>query len=281
MNMKNETPEDQPVKRILVMLDPSAPGRRALRAAAGIAADLQAELLGLLVEDMNLFRLASLPFTREINLFTGSKEDFPPSSLAQGLQAQAERLRRNLAAAAQQRQVSWSFRVTRGEIVAEVMTVMPQVDILIIGRPRQSLPSRLRLTSHDLGRRSGSQQERPKAAGHYPVMAYFNGSPSSLRGMDTAGLLARDNGGSLRIILPLGNQPLLKELEQQVLQWMRQRHLKARLIYLAEVTIEKVVHLVNREHGSALVLGRDTFDLDQGSFSELLDLLPCPVVLVN
>ena len=54
------------IKRILVALDASAANRTALQTAALLASELQAELQALFVEDINLLRLAELPFAREV-----------------------------------------------------------------------------------------------------------------------------------------------------------------------------------------------------------------------
>ena len=54
------------IRRILVALDASRHSLAALEAAAELAARLKAELVGLFVEDIDLLRLAGLPFAREI-----------------------------------------------------------------------------------------------------------------------------------------------------------------------------------------------------------------------
>ncbi|MGB7837261.1 MAG: universal stress protein, partial [Terrimicrobiaceae bacterium] len=55
------------IRRILVALDASAHSRAALEAACELALGLDAELSGLFVEDINLLRLAQLPFASEIS----------------------------------------------------------------------------------------------------------------------------------------------------------------------------------------------------------------------
>ncbi len=55
-----------PIRRILVALDASGASLAALDAAARLAATLEAELLGLFVEDEDLLRLAGLPCAREV-----------------------------------------------------------------------------------------------------------------------------------------------------------------------------------------------------------------------
>ena len=58
-------------RRILVAIDTSPHGSAALEAAARLATELRAELEGLFIEDINLLRLAGLPFAREIQLGDG------------------------------------------------------------------------------------------------------------------------------------------------------------------------------------------------------------------
>ena len=62
------------VKRILIALDPSRRGQSALQAAAHLAAGTGAELAGLFVEDINLLRLAGLPFARELGMLADAAD---------------------------------------------------------------------------------------------------------------------------------------------------------------------------------------------------------------
>ena len=62
----SEAKPESSSRRILVVLDASPFGLEALEAAAGLAARLRAELQGLFVEDVDLLRLAGLPFAREL-----------------------------------------------------------------------------------------------------------------------------------------------------------------------------------------------------------------------
>ena len=55
-------------RRILVALDGSAHVLAALQAASEMAARMKSELVGLFVEDINLVRLAGLPFPRELGI---------------------------------------------------------------------------------------------------------------------------------------------------------------------------------------------------------------------
>jgi nucleotide-binding universal stress UspA family protein len=60
-------------RRILVALDASVNSLAAIEQAATLAANLEAEQLGLFVEDINLLRIATLPFARQICFPSGAK----------------------------------------------------------------------------------------------------------------------------------------------------------------------------------------------------------------
>jgi nucleotide-binding universal stress UspA family protein len=101
--MKQEEREPA-IRRILVALDASRHSLAALEAAAELAARLKAELAGLFVEDINLVRLAGLPFAREIRYPSATIQQLDSPRLEQELKVQATRMRRALAAAAEQAQ---------------------------------------------------------------------------------------------------------------------------------------------------------------------------------
>ncbi|MEJ2163975.1 MAG: hypothetical protein P8X90_00500 [Desulfobacterales bacterium] len=89
--------------------------------AADLAERLEAELIGLFVEDINLLRVAGLPFVREISFFSPTLRRLESIEMEHQLRAQAEQMRRIVAQTAEQRGVSWQFRVTRGPVAAEVL----------------------------------------------------------------------------------------------------------------------------------------------------------------
>jgi nucleotide-binding universal stress UspA family protein len=269
----------QGVKRVLVTLDPYGQGIDALRAAAGIAADLEAELLGLLVEDIDLVRLAELPFAREINVFSDEMEPFGGERMKRDMQLQADRLRRMLAAAAGQRRVPWQFRVIRGRVIDELMGLFSEFDLLILGQVKRPLVRRLKLTVRDR-RRPGA----PVAAGKRlvgPIMVLYRDTPAARRSLMAARHLARETERPLMVVLPLKPAAVVRDLERQVMAWLREQQQQARFAYLGNESIAAVAHLVRREHGSGLVLGRDVLTLDGPGLSCLLEQLECPLVLVN
>ena len=65
------------VERIVVAFDASQQSQALLRAAVQMAAQLEAELQGIFVEDANLLRLCSLPFSQDVGRFLHLPKLFP------------------------------------------------------------------------------------------------------------------------------------------------------------------------------------------------------------
>ena len=119
--------------RLIVALDASAGNRDAARAAAALARVLGIELAGLFVEDLNLVRLAGLPFARQIPVSGGPPRPLEPRSLEAQLRALAAAARQELARAASSVQVAWSFQVRRGTLPGEALAAPGEADLLLLG----------------------------------------------------------------------------------------------------------------------------------------------------
>ena len=81
-------------ERIVVALDASPHSLAALRAAAQLAATIQAELYGLFVEDSDLLRLCDLPFCQEIGSFSATVRRLDSRSVERTLRVRAGHVQR-------------------------------------------------------------------------------------------------------------------------------------------------------------------------------------------
>ncbi|HWP84365.1 MAG TPA: universal stress protein, partial [Terriglobia bacterium] len=124
---------DVTIRRILVALDASAHSLAALEEAASLAEAMEAELVGLFVEDTNLLRLASLPFARQLSYPSGAAEPLSGERLERELKVRAERARKALEAAAARRRRPWTFRAVRGQVVREILAAAMQADLILAG----------------------------------------------------------------------------------------------------------------------------------------------------
>lgn len=122
------------IEQILVALDPSAHSLAALEAAVRMASRLEAELLGLFVEDANVRRLADLSFVQEVGLFTASCRRIEIRELSRQLQVQAGTMRRRFSIVTRGLGTRCTFREIRGRVVSEVLGAASEVDVVILGK---------------------------------------------------------------------------------------------------------------------------------------------------
>lgn len=118
-------------RRVVILLDASAPGRAALEAAAAHAAELDAELVAVFVEDVDLLHVAGLPFAREIGYPSAERREIDPSAMERTLRQLADEARRSIAEIAARTPLQWSFRIERGALSAQLLAAAAEADLVI------------------------------------------------------------------------------------------------------------------------------------------------------
>ncbi len=108
-------------RRIVVGLG-AATRRHELEAAASLAGRIDAELVGLFVEDAELLRFAALPFAHEICLVSAQRRRLEVPALERAMRAHAADAERALAGTAERMAQQWSFRVARGVVAVELIS---------------------------------------------------------------------------------------------------------------------------------------------------------------
>jgi len=122
------------VRRILVALDGSPESRATLAAAARLGSTAGAELSGLFVEDIELLRLAGLPFAREAGVSSGVFRRLDATDVERGFRVAAERARAALHEATGAAALRSSFRVARGRVVPELLAASREADVVATGK---------------------------------------------------------------------------------------------------------------------------------------------------
>jgi hypothetical protein len=107
-------------RRLVVALEAGIPDPE-LEAAVALARSLDAELLGLFVEDLDLLRFAALPFAHEIGTASAARRRLDPAALERDLRAHALEAERRLSGVASRVQVPSAFRVARGVAHVELL----------------------------------------------------------------------------------------------------------------------------------------------------------------
>ena len=122
-------------RRVIVTLD-TAGSATAVSTAVEVARFMEADLLGLFVEDARLLSLAALPFAGEVGFPTSIRRNLDPAVMEGALRAQAQRIRRDLGARLADEPVKWTFEVARGRIASVLGSVTAERDIVVVAVPR-------------------------------------------------------------------------------------------------------------------------------------------------
>jgi nucleotide-binding universal stress UspA family protein len=254
------------IRRILVALDASPHSLAALEAAVDLAAKMDAELLGLFVEETALLRLAEIPCAREVLYFSFAGVPLTRASMESKLRAQSEQARRALAAAAQRAQVAWAFRTARGKVASEVIAAASGVDLLALGTGGWSVGPRRRAGSAALEIAASSlsvlllpQREVPE---NPHLVVYYDGSPAAQRGLLAAVGLARAGMDGITVLVGPQNPVEVMKLEKDVNALLGGNDIQIRYRLFDAST--NLLHVLKAEEAGTLVLGS----------RELLDQLP-------
>jgi nucleotide-binding universal stress UspA family protein len=254
----------------------------ALEAAAELAARTEAELLGLFVEDMNLLRLAGLPFAREVGFLSPSARRLDALEMERSLRALAEQSRQALALAAERSQVKWSFRVVRGEVAEEVLAAAREVDIVSVGRAG-SEPLRVRLGSTARAVVSRAPRHVLVTAGGVPlrrrVQVLYDGSPEAVKALVTAARLVEKEDG-LTVLIPAG-AAVPQQLEQEAARRLKGYGVSAAFRRVDSSDLAGLLEAVQAGEDGVLVLGASSLPPEEAGLPRLLERLECPVLLVR
>lgn len=152
---------------------------RFLDEAGALAQALDAELAALYVEEVELLRLAGLPFTREIGVASGAVLQLDANAIARRHRRQADAVRARVAATARALGLAWSFDVTRGSLLDAALAVLTEPDLLVL----EPTPTPVQ---HALGRAA-----TPGAVGvRTDVAVLHDATAASERALEVALLLA-------------------------------------------------------------------------------------------
>lgn len=111
------------IRRVVACFAPGSMARP--QAVARLAQELEAEFLGLFIEDLELLRFASLPFAREVGLASASLLSMDLAGLERQLRAQAQLLEQALQSIFGP-SPGWSFRVERATPAGAVAAALAE-----------------------------------------------------------------------------------------------------------------------------------------------------------
>ena len=267
-----DLPEPQAgmIRRILVSLDSTAPELPALEAAALLAGELQAQLQTLLVEDIDLVRLAGLPFACELDMSSAAVRPLETVAVSRALRQRAQQVRSAVQQTAARARIEWSFHVTRGEIVHETLAASGDAELLIVCRAARIAPRRDRKQAA----LAAEKQAKP------PVMTVYNGLPDDVRVLSIAAALARQLETQL-VVVPATSQDHAADEFRSRLESLSQFYQVEITIHSAVTGVTQLVHAARLCKSGWLVVGDVAHSFGQVDLRRLAEQLGQAIVLVR
>ena len=279
--MNTPRPSDASIRRILVALDASISGLSALEAAVALASRLEAELIGLFVEDADLLKLAALPFAREVGFPSARRRRLGSVEMERSLRAQASRAEAALIAAAERRSVRCSFRVVRGRVAEQVLEAATEVDLLALGRAqprawRAGSTARVIVgaVSCPVPLLSPGAPVRP------PVAVVYDGSAESARALLLAQRLVQPESDALTIMVIAADTDDAQRLRKQAAGLLEGSGFTAGYVTVLDTEASGIAQAARRLDVGTLVLAA-SLRLKSAALEELLMRLDCAVFLVR
>jgi nucleotide-binding universal stress UspA family protein len=272
------------IRRILVALDASKYSQAVLETAAGLAAKLESELLGLFIEDINLLRLEEFPFVREIRFQQTIARRLETGEIQQKLRARAALLRHELEETAERYHVHSSFRVVRGPVDSELLSAALDADLLAVGQHGHSVGRRARLgsTARTALTRATSAVLLVRAGfeSRQPVLVLFDGSTVSHRAVAAAVNIAGKTGDLRVLVWGVDDEAAYTE-RQVISSLLEPAGVKAEYQHFHSEDPEAVLELIKKQNVGLIVFGTSDSRLPLGIVQVILEEAPQHILLVR
>lgn len=273
------------VRRILLAFDASSADAGVLAAAAEMAACFQAELVGLFVENADLFRLAGASSVRAVDALLAAHHDLDSREIERLLRAQARRMQRSLTTVAERLEVSASFRVTRGRIQSEVLAEAEKADVLVLGKSGWTLVKSRHLSPATRAVLSAAPVStlilHPGSRLQLPALVIYDGSSLADRALAAAVTLAERYDGRLTVLILGDGMERAERLQSHVEGQLKGHKLQTRYRLLTESNVTKIASIVQTGGGGTMVLPARSAILQDEALLGLLDQVDVPVLLVR
>jgi nucleotide-binding universal stress UspA family protein len=274
----------RPFERIIVALDGSWYGLVALEAAVIVAAALHAELVGLFVEDINLLRLAQLPFAQEVSYLAATPRKLDEAGMTRQLQARAAQAQQQLMHTAEKKEVRWSFHVARGLVADELLDATPATDLLVLGRvsrPRALKPVLGSTAQVVVARATHSILLIPPGADlERPVLVLYDGSAGARRALILAGKLAQTTG-RLRVLIWAADDDTAEQFRSDVVAQLAGFDVDLSYRRLHQDERLQLADIVKRSAVGLFVLAGGETEVPPEAIQVLLEACDLPVLVVR
>lgn len=246
-------------------LESAAANARVLDTALNLAGKWGGDLRALLVEDVDLMRLAAFPFAREVGVATAISRPLQSSVLERTFRAEAARLQQILGRAAATRNIAWKLDVRRGRPLEEAVASGQGADVLVMGSST---------TSISIGALTSAKPPREE------VVALFDSSESAFRGLDAA-LALLNTHHDLTLLVPNEPSEVRAGHREQARSWMSQHGVAAQIAGLENSALQGLLAITQRRRIATIIVPFESARLDVAALRRLYMETTCPIILVK
>ncbi len=277
-------------RRILVVLDSTPESLLSVDSVAALAARLEAEMLGLFIEDINLVRLAEHPEIGTLGTVSAGLQPARKGALRRSLKVQVAESRSAVENAARRRSVKSSFEVRRGQMAAEVVASAESADLVIIrwtaghvSMPPSGPWARPGSIARAVAERAVRSVLllRPDVAISGPALVAYDGSKAAEDALATAAEIAEEEVGGVVVMLLTGHREEAERWQEHVNAVVGARGLRARFVRMAEAGLDDLCQAARQSGAAILVLGSEQAFLRGEAGPQLLDRIACSVLVVR
>jgi hypothetical protein len=268
-----------PRSRVIVAVGPNAFDPTALAAAARLARAGGTELTALFVEDINLLRLAELPFAYDVSATSGTSRRFAASDIERELRSQAEELRSRLFEVAENLHLDLKFEIARGRPISVMLDAFGQQDMVVLASPAART---LVHASPPAIMRSALRSARSRGLAHrrQPITAVLHSAATAPAVIAAAGRLARVVDTELIVVMAEQGTPDAG-LAAMVGAWAGRQDAITSVRALPDLTPDSIAGIIANNGSHAVFWPGDEQLETVAEVEALLDAIACPLVLVR
>ena len=270
---------EEPKSRVIVAVGSAFPDPSTLAAAAQLAHAVDGTLAALFVEDIDLLRLAELPFAFEIGATLPTPRPLATRDVERAFRAQADEIRRALAEIAHAHRLDLTFDIVRGRPARVLFEASVAHDIIVFASAAARTRSHSPLASV---LRNALRATAPGARLWHgrTVAAVLQTGPAMRRVLAAAHRLARTNAAELRLFVA-ADSAQDTALADVVNTWLVEQGATARIALLQDRAPERVAALLTRAGAHALLWSGDGDPETAAQVEPLLAVINCPLIVVR
>ena len=269
------------VDRILVAVDATSDSAAVLEIAAQLASEFDAELNGIFVEDINLLRLAGLPFARELTWSTAMELRLDYQRMERTLRGYAAHAQQAVVKVTTQLKLHASLQVVRGLVAQELLRAAEMVDLFILGKGGNVRGARIGSIAGQVLQQAQSSVllVASRLRSFRTVVTIFSEDERSGRGLNAAAHAARATQKRLLVLLPAAHASDYQRRREQARHLLGQGPLLVSYQAVSAMELCFARHILDDEAAGLMVI--DAALAAANGTEARLAKMACSVLLVR